>query len=72
MKDGSRIAKVEVTSHQVCITLENGVVLDVSSNDTYFHFSLGRVELPVHIGHYPFSGHETNNTFDCMYREILL
>lgn len=64
-----KIIETTSTQYGVRIKLENGVVLDISSNSGYFYFSLGRVKLPLIIGHCNCKTMETNNTFECIYEK---
>ena len=67
--DKHKIIKTTTTQYGVTIELENGVVLDINSNNGHYYFSLCRVKLPLLIGHANSKVIDTNNTFECIYEK---
>ena len=66
------IHKVESTIHGVKITLNNGVVLDISSNKNYFHLHFSGVKVPIYTSqaHYDQNQKvlETTNNLEIGYK----
>lgn len=64
----NKIVKVESTSRDVKISLEDGTVLVVNSNDGYLNFHFSGVALPIVWG---WTEREpmlvTNNSINCFY-----
>jgi hypothetical protein len=65
----SKVAKVEADQYVVIITLQNGVVLRIASNEASFNFGLSGVKMPLSWGLEAHSANVTSsNYFNCYYK----
>lgn len=47
ISDKSKIEKTEVSSHDITLTLGNGVQVHISSHDDHLHFHFSGTDLPL-------------------------